>query len=260
MNIAILYICTGKYNQFFAGFYESAKKYFMVDAEKTFYVWTDDDSIGEGKTDVEILHKECAGFPMDSLLRFETFLTAKEEILKRDYVYFFNANTLFLHPIGKEVLPDSTGLVAGVWEKNEKRWDCLKPYERRKDSTAYIPPFDGPYHYVGGFLNGGTTTAFIKMVETLTENTRIDLEKDIIAVVHDESHLNAYFHKHKGSCLPYTFCRPEEWGITNANKIMLRDKVKLDPYFNKGRKHSITANIVKVFAMVWHAVRWYLYI
>lgn len=260
MKIAVLYICTGKYNQFFEGFYESAKKFFLVDAEKTFFVWTDDDSIGTGKSDVEIIHKECAGFPMDSLLRFETFLTAKEEILKRDYVYFFNANTLFLQPIGDEILPNETGLVAGVWEKNEKRWDCLKPYERRKSSTAYIPPFDGPYHYVGGFLNGGTAPAFVKMAETLAENTRVDLEKDIIAVVHDESHLNAYFHKHKGFCLPYTLCRPEEWGITDANKIMLRDKVKLDLYFNKGRKHSITANIAKAFAMIWHAIRWYLYI
>lgn len=260
MKVAILYICTGKYNQFFSGFYESAKKYFLVDAEKTFFVWTDDDSLGKGKTDVEIIHKECAGFPMDSLLRFESFLTVREEILKRDYVFFFNANTLFLQTIGDEILPDDTGLVAGVWEKNEKRWNCLKPYERRKNSTAYIPPFDGPYHYVGGFLNGGTTAVFVKMVEELAGNTRTDLENGIIAVVHDESHLNAYFHKHKGKCLPYALCRPEEWGIADANKIMLRDKVKLDSYFDKGRKHSFAAKIVKAFAMMWHAIRWYLFI
>ena len=41
MKIAILYICTGRYAQFFHDFYQSAKQYFLTDEDKTFFVFTD---------------------------------------------------------------------------------------------------------------------------------------------------------------------------------------------------------------------------
>ena len=263
MKIAILYICTGKYNQFFKDFHKSAEEFMLIGHHKDYYVFTDDMGIADHLSDeqkerVHITKKECLGFPMDSLLRFETFLMVKDELLKHDYVYFFNANAKFVKPVGEEILPDETGIVAGTWETNDKRPDCLKPYERRKQSTAYIPPFKGPYHYVGGFLNGGTATAYVTMAETLARNTRIDLDNNIIAIVHDESHLNAYFHKNKGKCLPCTLCRPEENGIKEINKIILRDKVLLDPYFNKGRNRSRQGKLKKAYKKILRAVKWYL--
>ena len=103
MTIAILYNCTGKYNQFFSGFYKSAEKYLLVDAEKHYFVWTDDDQLAVGHPDVHIYHKECAGFPADSLFRFEMFMQAEEQLKKYDYIYFINANALFLKPVGEEI-------------------------------------------------------------------------------------------------------------------------------------------------------------
>lgn len=42
MKIAILYICTGKYNQFWDGFYKSSEEYFLKGkAEKEYFVFTD---------------------------------------------------------------------------------------------------------------------------------------------------------------------------------------------------------------------------
>ena len=79
-KIAVLYICTGKYNQFFDGFYKSAMKYFMTNHEKTFFVWTDDDHIADGLPNVRVIHKESAGFPADSLFRFEMYLQAEEDL------------------------------------------------------------------------------------------------------------------------------------------------------------------------------------
>lgn len=41
MKVAILYICTGKYNQFFKGFFESCEKYLLKDiAQLEYYVFT----------------------------------------------------------------------------------------------------------------------------------------------------------------------------------------------------------------------------
>ena len=40
MKVAILYICTGKYNQFFKGFFESCEKYLLKDiAQLEYYVF-----------------------------------------------------------------------------------------------------------------------------------------------------------------------------------------------------------------------------
>ena len=111
MTIAILYICTGKYNQFFSGFYKSAEKYLLVDAEKHYFVWTDDDQLAVGHPDVHIYHKDCAGFPADSLFRFEMFMQAEEQLKKYDYIYFINANALFLKPVGEEILPDDIAAI-----------------------------------------------------------------------------------------------------------------------------------------------------
>lgn len=261
MKIAILYICTGCYNQFFPEFYESAKKYFLVDAEKTFFVWTDDDSLGEGKTDVEIIHKECAGFPADSLFRFEMYLQAEEKLRQFDYVYFIQANALFLQPVGEEILPDESGLAMGIWGgKMQKKPVCLYPYERNRKSLAYVAPYGKDYVYFMAGINGGTPEKYLEMSHTLADNIRDDYNRGIIAKVHDQSHINAYMRNHPCKIITPEYCWPEEWPSDFEPKMIFRDKVKVDPYFDKGRKHSFAAKIVKAFAMMWHAIRWYLFI
>lgn len=87
MKIAVLYICTGKYNQFFEGFYKSCEQFFMTSLEKTYFVWTDNDHIADGYDRVQVIHKECAGFPADSLFRFEMFLQVEEKLKMYDYIY-----------------------------------------------------------------------------------------------------------------------------------------------------------------------------
>ena len=41
MKVAILYICTGRYAQFFDGFYKSAEQYLLQGVEKRYFVFTD---------------------------------------------------------------------------------------------------------------------------------------------------------------------------------------------------------------------------
>lgn len=89
MNIALPYICTGRYNQFFKVFYESFEKYFLPFANKTYFIWTDDEYLADELSNVQIYHKECSGFPFNSLFRFEMFMQAESELKKIDYIYFF---------------------------------------------------------------------------------------------------------------------------------------------------------------------------
>ena len=260
MKIAILYICTGKYNQFFKGFYESTEKYFLKGkAQKDYYVFTDD-MLLTSADNVFLFERQCQGFPLDSLFRFEMFLTVKERISIYDYVFFFNANALFVRETNEEFLPsEGSGLIAGTW-KMRLTHPMFYPYERNKESTAYIPPKDGPYHYYGGFFNGGKAEDYIKMVEQLAKNTRIDYDKGIIACVHDESHLNCYLHSHPCRALPEEYIIPEEMLSPEDNPyIILRDKVRLDPYFNKGRQRSLIAKFRKGYKKyIKKAISWYL--
>ena len=62
MKIAILYICTGRYAQFFHDFYQSAKQYFLTDEDKTFFVFTDQ-VLPEKSNDIRVFHKHVKGFP-----------------------------------------------------------------------------------------------------------------------------------------------------------------------------------------------------
>lgn len=267
MTIAILYICTGRYNQFFDGFYSSSEKYLLPLIKKDYFVWTDDDNLSKQGDNVHIYHKECAGFPADSLFRFEMFLQAKDELVKYDYIYFFNANAEFRQFVGEEILPDETGLAMGLWYNQEKPWwnpwrildlPAFFCYERNKKSLAYIPPFEKDYKQFMGGLNGGRAKEYLEMIETLSKNIRTDYENGIIAIAHDQSHINAYMRTHQCKELPKEMCWPEEWSSSFEPQIVFRDKMKMGDPFVKGRNPSIWGRTKRLWKRLWHAIEWYI--
>lgn len=261
MKIAILFICTGRYNQFFEGFYNSCEEYFLKGkADKKYFVWSDNDEIGEGKDNVRVIHKECAGFPADSLFRFEMYLQAEEELKLYDYIYFFNANAAFLRPVDDEILPDETGLAMGVWGgKEARRHPMFYAYERNRKSLAYIPPFGKNYLNFMGGLNGGRSKEYLEMCRTLAKNIRDDYNRGIIAIAHDQSHINAYLRVHPCKVISPEYCWPEEWEPEGFEpKIIFREKTHIDPYFNKGRGRSLVGKSKRGLKLLWSAIRWYL--
>lgn len=261
MKIAVLYICTGRYNQFFSGFYESCERYFLIADRKQYFVWTDDDNIADGLSNVSIIHKECAGFPADSLFRFEMYLQVENELKQYDYIYFIQANAQFLQLVGEEILPDDSGLSMGIWGgKMLMKPICFYPYERNKKSLAYVAPYGKNYIYYMGGINGGRSKEYLEMARTLAANIRADYNHGIVAVVHDQSHINAYMRTHACKIIPPEYCWPEEWDANFEPKMIFRDKVKVDSYFNKNRKFTLSARIKKGCTILWNAIRWYLYI
>lgn len=258
MKIAILYICTGKYNQFFGGFYESSEKYLLPDKEKHYFVWTDNLSLADGLDNVTIIYKKCAGFPADSLFRFEMFMQVEDKLKMYDYIYFMNSNALFLKPVGAEILPDDTGLAMGIWRgPREHQHYSFYPYERNRKSLAYVAPFHPPYIYFMGGLNGGTSQRYLEMIRTLAKNIREDYDKGIIAKFHDESHINAYMRSHPCKILQEELNLPEEL-MKDSSKMIFREKTHIDLYFNKNRSFSLYSRLNKVCVIIWNVVRWYL--
>lgn len=197
-KVAILYIALGRYITFWKDFYESCEKY-LGPCEKHYFIWTDNNKFDYSDAEnVTITYAYKKGWPYDTLLRFEMFLQKQKELAEFDYVYFFNANMQFINYVDlAEITPCQwhDGLVAG--SHPGRRGDVLAGnpdnfgYERRPESTAYVPYGQGK-HYVCGAFNGGTSKDFLKMCKKLKANVQKDLDNNIVARVDDESHLNAY--------------------------------------------------------------------
>lgn len=261
MKIAILYICTGKYNQFFKDFYDSAEKYFLPEqAKKEYYVFTDDMNLSNA-TNVHLHYKKYEGFPLDSLFRFDMFLRVKEEILQCDYAYFFNANMLFVAPVGIDFLPKKSCMTAVIHPGYYNRPSFMYPYERNRKSRAYIAPYEGDYKYYMGSLNGGTSIEFIRFATVCSKRTHEDYNNGIIPIYHDESQLNKYMRDANGEDISTAYAIPEGKYMPFEAKIIIRDKAKAFPEcadFTKGRKYGYVAMLQKGAYIILRAIRWYL--
>lgn len=248
-NIAILYICTGRYRMFWDGFYSSCEKHFLKDDNKHYYVFTDAQDICSNNN-ISAVSRKCQGFPKDSLFRFEMFLEIRKELENFDYVFFFNANMLFVRDVGTEIFPAKNfrGLI-GVIHPVGYKYRFLKfmyPYEKNKKSLAHIQKFKKPKEYFMGGLNGGSVKEYMEMVKVCCENIRTDYEKGIIAIYHDESHLNNYFSKNRVHSLPTSYGYPEDSKLPFEPSIIIRNKIKIDTYFDKYSEETKTQKLLRL--------------
>ena len=228
-KVAILYIATGRYNIFWKHFYQSAENFLLNDCEKHYFIFTDspEQLMGEDSPSVTRIEQKKMGWPFDTLLRFEIFLSIKEQLKNYDYVFFFNGNSEIVRPIlSTDLLPleNSQNLVFAhqphLFHVKKHKYT----YDRNPLCLAYIPYNKGNSYFTGA-LNGGKVSSYLEMCEVLAKKIQEDLAKDVIALWHDESHLNHYALDRKDiKILPAFFTRGEsEYWKTDA-KIMFSDK------------------------------------
>lgn len=227
MKIAILYICTGKYDIFWDGFYQSSEELFLTNHEKHYFVFTDSRTITAENERIHLIYQESLGWPYNTLLRFQFFLKAEKDIEQFDYIYFFNSNMRFLKPVNEEVFPteEENGLLAvlhpGYFNKTPNEF----PYDRNKKSLAFIKKGTGNHYFMGGF-NGGKGPSYLNLIRTLNGNIEDDLSRNVIAVWHDESHLNAYLLNKAIRILPPAYGYAEGLDLPFEQKIIILDKSK----------------------------------
>ena len=195
-KIAILYICTGRYVMFLNRFVETAEKYLLNDTVKEYFIFTDFKFNEEPDERIHIIPQSKLGWPYDTLKRYNMFLSIKNLLLEFDYIFFYNANSVFKSLITKEeILPTKNdNWLSGVLHSGYYGFPNNQlNFEKNKDSTAYININNTPMYYYQGALFGGRSNEFVEMCEILNDNIEMDLKNGIIAVWHDESHLNHYF-------------------------------------------------------------------
>lgn len=212
-KIGILYIATGRYTIFWEEFYQSAEQYFMPECEKHYFVFTDNPENIRHQGNAHLYHQDRLGWPYDTLMRFDIFLKAESALIMMDYLYFFNANLRFIAPISFDDFTDPKLPLLGIlhpgfWNKKPDEFT----YDRNPKSRAYIPQGAGHKYFMGGG-NGGETPRFLALIRDLSARIHADLDDGIIAIWHDESHLNRYFFEHPDEIktLPVIYSTPEEW-------------------------------------------------
>lgn len=229
-SVAILYIATGRYTVFWDYFYQSAKRFLLPDCNKHYILFTDNTELlsqEDQYSNVTVIKQEALEWPYIALMRYQIILSISHILQSYDFTFYFNGNTEFLTEVYKEdLLPleekqrITLYLQPHIFHKNKNKY----PYDRNPESNAYIPYNQGRYYFAGG-ITGGRTKDYLEMCEVLQSYTEYDLQKNIIALWHDESYLNRFaLNRSDIKILPPYFTKGENEYWKRNSKLMFSDK------------------------------------
>lgn len=224
-RIKIFTIATNNYNVFVKPFLESFQKYFLPYLDKEFIIFTDNyfnkDFKGYSVSPYVINHEK---WPFITLKRYECIDSFKHYIKKDDLCIFADIDL----EVVKEISEFNVKNFFGVSHPGNYYVDNIQSLETNPLSKAYVDPAIIPpnYKYIQGCLWGGLGNEFIYMVNSLKYNTQDDLQNNIVAKWHDESHLNKFYIKHYENfdIKPSSFAYPENWNLPIDKIIIHKDK------------------------------------
>ena len=188
MKICILTIATNQYLQFVEKLYDDIAAKFLPQHEVNCLLFTDHE-IEETSDNVRVHYIDHEPWPMPTLKRYNYFVKEEDFILDHDYCYYLDADMRIDAPVGEEFLEDLVATQHGYQSFHSPK---DQSFDRNPESLAYVSPDEKTVTYYAGGFNGGKTDKFIEMSRVIADRVNKDLEKDIIALWHDESHMNRY--------------------------------------------------------------------
>lgn len=239
MKIGILYIGIGRYVCFWPDFFKSCEEKLVNEAEKHYYVFTDQENQIEAHDRVKVFHQDDMGWPLNSLFRFKMFNRIKDELADNDYLFFFNSNAKVVQTVtADDFLPKDEDYSALCMAT-----DDYSGFESRPVSVTYVAPGETRY-YFSGALNGGKCKPYLELIEGCNKLADTDLQNGIMPVWHDESVLNRFLVGKSVKLMYRDMGKPANWSKPENPKIILRRKEEvlgrswLRNY--KGREHTNT--------------------
>jgi hypothetical protein len=146
-------------------------------------------------------------------MRYHAMLKQRELLSQYDQIFYMDIDMLVCNHVTEEEI-FIEGLTAVIHP------GYPDSFERRPESTAFVA--GSPPYYQGCFI-GGCVRNFLEMCEVIARNIDIDDGNGIVAVWHDESHLNRYLVDHPPQKkLSPAYCFPETY--SNQIKIKHLDK------------------------------------
>ena len=209
MKICILTIATNKYLQFVEKLYTDISEKFLPGAEINCLLFTDHE-IEEAGDNVRVHYIDHEPWPMPTLKRYNYFM--KERILSWSTIIASTSMPTcgLIIQFGEEVLAD--GVVATMHPYQSLMDPSSQSFDRNPKSLAYVPFDQKTVSYYAGGFNGGKTESFMEMAEVIANNVNKDLEKGVVALWHDESHMNRYLIDNPPTLdLDPTYCYAEEF-------------------------------------------------
>ncbi|XP_068106026.1 histo-blood group ABO system transferase-like [Hyperolius riggenbachi] len=200
-HIGLTVFAVKKYTMFVQTFIDSAEQFFMVGHKVTYYVFTDRVSdipaltLRDGRKLVTLEVPSYQRWQDVSMRRMEMIRDQSRQkfIHEVDYLVCVDVDMKFTDDVGVEILSDVFGtLHPGFYGTARQHFT----YERRPESTAYIPSDEGDFYYAGGYF-GGTVEEVYKLTSYCHDAIIKDKENHLEARWQDESYLNKYFVYHK---------------------------------------------------------------
>ena len=219
LKVIVNIIATNKYTFFLENLIPSIEKFFLPNIEKTYLIHTDNKTI---KCEFNhIIHDvEHKPWPSSTLQRFKFFNECSDIISKYDYSFYLDADSLVIDEISpNDILSDIIGALHPHLGNNEGT------PERNPNSTAYIKPGESSNYFCGGFF-GGKSDEFLKISKVIESNINEDLSNNIVAIWHDESHLNKYFLNNPPTLILPLGVAADENHKHPHSKIFFLDKTK----------------------------------
>jgi histo-blood group ABO system transferase len=224
MRVVLNVIATNKYTFFLNGLITSAEQNFLPGVEKTYIIHTNVplDIQGDLVGKVIVNHIEHESWPGPTIKRFHYFLMQEDAIASSDYCFYVDVDSLFVREIsGSDVLP-LNGMAGTL---HTSFYGNGGTPERNPASRACIPHGSDNKYFFGGFF-GGDSESFIETCKELRASIDEDFSNDIVAVWHDESHLNRFFFENPPARIFDNYMAvPEEFPLdqyTNARLIFLQ--------------------------------------
>ena len=197
MKVAISFLGTGKYLNFLPQYYQNIEEYFLPNTKKTILAFTDGE-LDETPKNIKVFPQEHLDWPYITLKRFEIINKAREIISNHDWFVFIDGDALVVDRIDEEDFFTDKPLF-GVhhpchYLKMPPHNQYPGAYEITENCNAAVDleKYQPKVYYQGCFW-GGRTPEVCAMIDELEYRVGDDLKRNVVALWHDESHLNKYF-------------------------------------------------------------------
>lgn len=227
MKIGIIYIVTGVYIKFWDGFYASSQRFFCVDAEKSYEVFTDSAQLASKElSDVRMHLIEDKGWIVNVSSKSKFICEIKDQLTCYDYLFYLNGNFKFIAPIYcGEILPQAEhGYLTGLsFDHYSTISPDQYPYDRNENCGAFIPYGQGKTYFQGGFY-GGRTQEVLALSAWCRDAIEGDFQKKVIARFHDESYINRYLLARHPKVLNDQYAFQDIWPYEGEYKAIILNK------------------------------------
>jgi len=236
-SIGVLSIATNRYLKYWESLAKSADLLLFPDHEVNLYVFTDESEsaleVGRTLKRVKVVPISTGnlGWPEATLRKFDLF-RRHEGVLNDDVLMHLDADMLIKSSVGNELFsPEWESGIALVRHPGYRRanrgavsrisslgikthlrdagrqmkYGANGTWETRQESRAFVPRAKREDYVCGGTWMGNRDE-LLELCEVLAHRTEDDWRNGVVAVWHDESHLNWWAAERSCSILDSEYC------------------------------------------------------